>query len=348
MIGVAVIGVGHWGPNLVRDFHDGRRSAVRWVVDRDPARLEAVRARFPDIQVASDAATAIADPAVDAVVVATPTVTHSALARAALEARKHVLVEKPLTADARQGEELCALAAAAGRVLMVGHVFLYNAAVRHVKRCFESGELGRVYYVSAVRTNLGPVRSDVNAAWDLAAHDVSIVSWWLGAEPVAASAVGAAWLQGGIEDAVFATLRYPGGVLAHVHASWMNPRKAREITVVAERRMVTFDDMNLVEPLRIYGRPPGEEPGGAYVDSFAAFRASVRNGDVTIPKIATGEPLKEECDHFLECIATGRRPISDGPSGVGVVRALEAIERSVRAGGREEPVVQPRPQLVTA
>jgi predicted dehydrogenase len=342
MIRVAVLGAGHWGPNLIRNFASNERSRVAWVVDRDAGRLAEVRTRVPDARTGDDPAPALADPEVDAVVVATPTTTHYALARAALEQGKHVLVEKPIATDAHQGAELCSLAAARGRVLMVGHVFLFNAAIQRVKQFLERGELGRVYYVAMVRTNLGPIRVDVNAAWDLAAHDVSIVNHWLGGEPESAAAVGGTWINPGIADAVFATLRYPGGVLVNLHVSWLNPRKARTITVVGEERMLTFDDMDLNEPLRLYDKQvTARRTTADYVDSFASFRASVREGDILIPRVAGGEPLRAECEHFLDCVATGARPLTGGPEGVAVVRVLEAIERSLAAGGREERVAAP-------
>jgi predicted dehydrogenase len=337
MIGVAVVGAGHWGPNLIRNFHDHARSEVRWVVDRDQARLAEVRARFPDVRVSTVPEEALGDARVDAVVVATPTSTHYELVKAALSAGKHVLVEKPLATATRHGEELVELAARLQRVLMVGHVFLFNGAVREVKRYLERGDLGRIYYASMVRTNLGPIRVDVNAAWDLASHDIAIVNYWLDSAPVSATASGEAWLNRGIEDAVFATLRYPGDVLAHLHASWLHPRKTRDVTVVGDRRMLTFDDSSLTEPLRIYDKQVTEDrtvPG--FVDTFASFRASVRIGDIVIPKITPGEPLKAECEHFLECVATGAEPLTGGRQGLAVVRALEAIERSLRGGGREE------------
>ena len=339
MIRVAVIGAGHWGPNLIRNFHNRDQSEVVWVVDPDPARLALVRARFSDVKMAADAGPALADPGVDAVVIATPATTHHALAKAGLERGKHVLVEKPIATDSRQGEELCALAVRNGVVLMVGHVFLFNPGIQRVKQYLDQGDLGRVYYVAMVRTNHGPIRFDVNAAWDLASHDVAIVNYWLGTAPLAVSAIGGTWINPGIEDAVFATFRYRDDVFANLHVSWLNPRKSRDITVVGERRMLTFDDMNLAEPLRLYDKQVTDDrttPG--YVDSFASFRASIREGDITIPKVALGEPLKAECEHFLECIATGATPLTGGPEGVAVVRALEALGRSVRGGGREEPV----------
>lgn len=339
MIRIAVIGAGHWGPNLIRNFHNQRTSQVAWVIDTTPSRLEEVRSRFPDVRVSSAMQDALGDASVDAVTISTPTVTHYAIAKAALEAGKHVLVEKPITSDPAQGDELCALSEKVGRILMVGHVFLYNAAIQRVKQHIDEGLLGRVYYVSMVRTNLGPIRVDVNAAWDLASHDVSVVNYWLGHAPLSAAALGGSWINPGIEDAVFATLRFPDQVLVNLHASWLNPKKAREITVVGERRMLTVDDMNLSEPIRIYDKQVTDariSPG--FIDTFASFRASVRDGDITIPKISLGEPLKAECDHFIDCIRDGTAPRTGGRDGVAVVRALAAIQRSIANNGREEPV----------
>jgi predicted dehydrogenase len=339
MIRVAVIGAGEWGPNLIRNFHNKQKSEVAWIIDRDAARLEEVHARFPDVQVGQNPEEALRDPSVQAVVVATPTSTHYALANEALERRKHVLVEKPLTTGVEQGLELLELATKYQLTLMVGHVFLYNPAVRKVKEYLDARQLGNVYYVSMVRTNLGPIRLDVNAAWDLAAHDVSIVNYWFDAEPLSVSAIGGTWINDGLEDAVFATLRYPQGVLVNLHASWLNPRKARDITVVGEKRMLTFDDMTLNEPLHIYDKQVSDvRIPPTYVDSFASFRASIRKGDVTVPKVPLAEPLAMQCAHFLECIVTGKQPFTGGREGIAVVRALEAMQRSMRAGGREEEV----------
>lgn len=339
MIRVAVIGAGQWGPNLIRNFHNKETSEVACIIDRDAGRLEEVHAHFPDVQVAKDPEQALRDSSVHAVVVATPTGTHYEFAKEALERRKHVLVEKPLTTDVKQGLELLELATKYRLTLMVGHVFLYNTAVRKVKEYLDTGHLGKLYYVSMVRTNLGPIRLDVNAAWDLTAHDLSIVNYWLDAEPLSVSAIGGTWINQGIEDAVFATLRYPQGVLVNLHASWLNARKARDITIVGERRMLTFDDMNLNEPLRIYDKQATDQrTRRTCVDSFASFRASVPKGDITVPKVPLGEPLGTQCAHFLECIVTGKQPFTGAPEGIAVVRAVEAIQRSIRARGREERV----------
>lgn len=337
MIRVAVIGVGYWGPNLVANFHNHQQSEVAVVADRDAGRLDVVRQRFPDIDAVQDVEAALTSSDVDAVVIATPTGTHYDVVKAALSAGKHVLVEKPITDSVATAEELCELAENARRVLMVGHVFVYNQAAQRVKQYLADGELGRIYYISMVRTNLGPIRVDVNSAWDLASHDISLANYWLDGEPLAAAAVGGSWINTGVEDAVFATLRYPNQVLVNLHVSWLNPRKNRDITVVGEQRMLTFDDMSLTEPLRIYDKHVADDRTQV-VDSFASFRMSVRDGDIVIPKIAAGEPLRNECNHFIEAIESGKPPLTGGLEGTSVVRVLEAISRSVRNHGREVEV----------
>jgi predicted dehydrogenase len=339
MLRIAVVGAGHWGPNLIRNFHNHTTSEVAWVIDRDEARLKLAESRYPGVRVSADPAVAFADPAVDAVVISTPTVTHYDLASAALAAGKHALVEKPIAASAGEAEALCELAEQRGLVLMVGQVFLFNGAIRRVKEYLDQGQLGRLFYISMIRTNLGPIRMDVNAAWDLAAHDIAIANDWLGAAPLHAAAQGGSWINPGIEDAVFANLWYPDGVMVNLHVSWLSPRKVRDITVVGEKGMLTFDDMNLSEPLRLYDKQVTEQrstPG--FIDTFGSFRTSIREGDIRIPKVAMNEPLKAECDHFLECVASGAKPISDGRSGAAAVRVLDAISRSIRNGGAKEAV----------
>ncbi len=337
LVRVAVVGAGHWGPNLINNFESSLRSRVAWVVDRDAQRLERVRERFPDMRTTDDVRHAIDDPDVDAVVIATPTSTHLELAKAALEAGKHVLVEKPLADSVAGCETLCELAEREQRVLMVGHIFVYNDAARKVKSIIEAGDLGRIYYIAMNRTNLGPIRVDVNAAWDLAAHDIALASDWLGSWPQSVSATGGAWINEGVADAVFATLRYPGDVLVNLHASWLNPRKARDITVVGDTRMLTFDDIDLREPVRIYDKQvSNERTGASFVDTFSSFRMSVLDGDVSVPRFPMGEPLKNECEHFLDCVIDGKAARSGGPEGLAVVRVLEALSRSLEQGGTSE------------
>jgi len=336
--GVAVLGAGQWGPNLIRNFHTHETSRVAWVIDRDPSRLELTRQRYPDVRVASDPALAFEDPEVDAAVIATPTVTHYELAARALRAGKHVLVEKPIATSVSEAEDLCALAEGQGLVLMVGHVFLFNRAIQRVREYLVEGAIGKVFYLSMIRTNLGPIRMDVNAAWDLAAHDIAIANYWLDSRPETAAAQGGSWINAGIEDAVFATLSYPNGVMANLHVSWLNPRKVRDITVVGEKGMLTFDDMNLSEPLRLYDKGVTDQRTPGFIDTFASFRTSIREGEIRIPRIGASEPLKAECEHFLHCIATGARPLSNGWSGAAAVRVLAAMTRSLANGGHREAV----------
>ena len=343
MIRIAVIGVGRWGKHFVRLFRNRRGSELRWVVDPDARRLDEVRASAPEIRCTSDAEEALADPGLDAVVVAAPTSAHYRLTRAALLAGKHVLVEKPITTSSREAEDLCEKAQRHGRVLMVGHVFLYNQAVQRAKRIIDGGRLGRIRYVTMVRSNFGPIRADVSVLWDLAAHDLSIANYWLGAVPSSVVAVGGAWIEPGREDAVFATLTYPDGVLVQAQLSWLHARKAREVVVVGERGMLVFDDANREAPLRFHAAPGG---GGDHdVDGSGGFPETACNA--AGEQAGTREPLEIECDHFLECVEQGTRPLSDGRSAVAVVRTLEAIERSVRSADRHRAVAaQPGIPLV--
>ncbi|MBN4050318.1 Gfo/Idh/MocA family oxidoreductase [Desulfobulbus sp. AH-315-M07] len=336
-IKVGIIGAGYWGPNLIRNFRDSLRSEVVWVIDKDEGRLGQVQSRYPEVRTGTDAEAVFSDDSVDAVVIATPTVTHYELTRRALTCDKHVLVEKPIASNSAHARELCELAESRDRTLMVGHVFLFNSGICRIKQYLEEGELGSIYYVSMVRTGLGPIRMDTNAAWDLAAHDISIANYWLDGAPVCVSAVGGNWINEGIDDAVFATLRYPGDVLVSLHVSWLNPKKERQITVVGDRRMLTFDDMSLGHPIRIYDKQVTTElTRPTFADSFASFRASVREGDIVIPKVTGQLPLTAECEHFLESIQSGSSPRSDGRTGLSVVQVLEAMDRSRQNRGREE------------
>jgi predicted dehydrogenase len=336
MIKVAVVGAGHWGPNLIGNFHNHDRSEVAWVIDRDEARLDAVRTRFPDIHAGTEISSALDAPDVDAIVIATPTSTHYEIASAALRAGKHVLVEKPLADTVERSIELDRLAREVQRTLMVGHVFVYNAAAQLAKQYITNQDLGRLYYISMVRTNLGPIRVDVNAAFDLAAHDISLATYWLDANPSSVSATGGAWINSGIEDAVFATLRYPNNVLVNLHASWLNPLKTRDIRVVGDKRMLTFDDVQQSEPLRIYDKHVDDEVAQVpFADSYSSFRMTVREGDIVVPRVPLSQPLKRECEHFLDCVEDGSAPMSGGPEGIAVVKVLEAISRSMAEKGRE-------------
>jgi predicted dehydrogenase len=256
---------------------------------------------------------------------------HDAVVAQALECGKHVLCEKPLCADVAAARRLVALAERCGRVLMVGNVFLFNAGILKLKELLDNGEIGELHYLTAVRTNLGPIRSDVNAAFDLATHDIAIFNWLLGSLPIEVTATGAAFVQPGIEDVVFITLRYPGGILANIHASWLSPRKVRQITLVGSRRMATWDDLELVTPVAVFDK--GATAQQEYGDYGQFLRLSMWDGDVRLPKIVADEPLKVQNRAFLAAVRSGRAERSDGAFSLGVVQTLDAVRRSLAQHG---------------
>ena len=327
---IGVIGFGQWGPNHVRNFRNMDDCEVKRVCDATPARLAAVKKQFRDVETTADPAAITLAPDIDAVIVATPTSTHFALVKQALEAGKDVLCEKPLATTAAECRELCELAAAKNRVLMVGHVFLYNPSVQHMKIDLERGELGRVYYMDAVRTNLGPVRRDVGALHDLASHDISIFNFLLNAQPSEVSATGGFFLQQNVEDIGFLTLAYPRGVVCHVHTSWLNPRKVRQLTIVGDHKMAVWDDMNNLEPIRYYDKGVTAD----HYSSFGEFQMILRDGTITIPKVKLSEPLMAQDQEFLQCVRSRRTPLASCDFGHGVVRVLEAAQQSLRDHGR--------------
>lgn len=339
-VNVAVVGLGYWGPNLARAFASTSGARLHTLCDSNGARLVAVARDYPGVRTTTDYGAVLAAPDVDAVVLATPAATHFKLAFAALQAGKHVLVEKPMAQSAAECRALIEQAEARRRVLMVGHVFLYNAAVRKIKELIDSGALGRLYYIYAQRLNLGIIRQDVNALWNLAPHDISVINYWLGAIPTVVLARGYAYVQPGIEDVFFMTLEYPGDVAANVHVSWLDPHKVRRITVVGSERMAEFDDMNPEARVVVYNKRAATPPSIPNVNGVASSRGmshrgvEVQAGDVTIPRIGFEEPLRAECEHFLECVTEGRRPLSDGAQGLQVVQVLEAAEESLRKGSR--------------
>ena len=337
-ITVNCIGAGRWGPNVVRAFTHLPDVRVKLVCDRDEGRLDLVRNRIPGIETTTDLEQALDDSEADAVAIATPVDTHFELARRAITAGKHVLVEKPLCKSVTQCEELIAGARMRHSVLAVGHVFLFNPGIQKVREYIASGELGRIFYIHATRTNLGPVRTDVNALWDLASHDLSIFGYWLGQSPVSVSVTGQRYISRNVDDVVTASFSYPDGVTAFAYASWLNPRKVREITVVGERKMVVWNDMDLTEPVRIYDRSIALDEELQYSDSFASFQATVREGDVVIPRVAGGESLVAQCAHFVECIRTGATPVNNARMALSVVRTLTAADVSLAHHGHAVPV----------
>lgn len=331
---VGVIGFGQWGPNHVRNFsqHDG--CEVVRVCDTSDVRLQAAQKFLRGVAVTKDAADITQAPDIDVVVVATPTSTHHPLVKAALEAGKDVLCEKPLARTAAECRELAELAARKGRILMVGHVFLYNSGVLHLKTDLDRGELGRIYYIDAVRTNLGPVRHDVGAIYDLASHDISIFNFLLGAQPLEVSATGNSVLQKGVEDVGFLTLYYPGNVVCHAHISWLNPRKVRQLTIVGDHKMAVWDDMNNLEPVRYYDKGVTAD----HYSSFGEFHMILRDGQITIPKVKLFEPLQKQDAEFAASVRSRRPPVSDARFGLAVVQVMEAAMESLRGHGRSAKV----------
>jgi predicted dehydrogenase len=329
-IRIGVVGLGQWGPNHVRNLGHIEGCAVVRMCDRSPERLASARGQFPGVDSSADARRVTKGEDIDAVVIATPVQTHYKLVKEALENGKHVLCEKPLALTLAQSRTLTALAKRKRKILMVGHVFLYNPGTLHLKEAIDRGELGRIYYMDAVRTNLGPVRSDVGVVYDLASHDISIFNFLLGAKPVSVSAVGGAFLQKGIEDIGFLTLTYPGGVICHVHTSWLNPRKVRQLTIVGDHRMAVWDDMNTLEPIRMYDK--GVVPKG--YASFGEFQMILRDGTITIPKIKLFEPLHRQDQEFVDCIGSQRTPAASASFATDIVCVLEAARASMRRAGR--------------
>ncbi len=333
MIGIAVIGCGQWGPNHVRNFTQLGETEVVGVADLSDARLAAVKSAFPNVETTKDYHDYLKRDDVNAVVVATPTASHHAIVKDALEAGKDVLCEKPLALTAAECRELTELAEANGRILMCGHVFLFNAGVRVLREYIVNGELGRIHYIHSERTNLGPIRSDVNAVYDLASHDISICSYLLAAHPVSATARGKDFIQQGIEDLAFISLSYPHDVLANIHVSWLNPRKVRQITVVGDKKMAIFNDMDPAEPIRLYDKGVIKEN---YYSDFAEFKMMLHDSDILIPKIKLSEPLKAQATYFVEALKTRRLELSDGAFATGVVRTLEMIQTSMAESARAE------------
>lgn len=328
---VGVIGCGYWGPNLIRVFSQMNRSEVKAVADLDEGRLAHMRELYPSTTTTTDYREMLADPAVDIVAVATPVRTHYRFASEALKAGKHVFVEKPLCATVQEGESLISLAGEHDRKLMVGHTFVYTDAVRRMKEIVDSGELGDIYYVNSQRLNLGLFQQDINVIWDLAPHDISIILHLLGLEPQVVCAIGASHINPSIEDVATLTLQFEKNVMAFVQSSWLDPDKVRRMTVVGSRKMMVYDDVQPTNKIWVYDK--GVEKPSHY-DTYAEFPYAYRYGDIVIPKIGGAEPLRTELSHFLDCIENDAVPVSDGESGLRVIRILEASSQSLRQGSK--------------
>jgi len=327
-IRIGVAGLGYWGPNLARNFAAIDGCEVGWCCDASPEARARAAARFRGVRVAEDLGQLLADPTLDAIALATPVPTHAELAVRVLEAGKHCFVEKPLAQSVADAERAVAAARERARVLMVGHLLEYHPGVQKLKELTDSGALGdHIYYIYGNRLNLGKIRADENALWSLGAHDVSVVLHLADEEPWEAIAHGESYVREGVEDIVFCFLRFPSGLCAHLHLSWLDPHKERRFTVVGSRRMATFDDMALEGKLTIYDKGFDEDARsyGEYI---------TRSGDIFSPRIPNVEPLRIECEHFVHCVRTGEQPRSDGASGLRVVRVLEELQRSLDGARR--------------
>jgi predicted dehydrogenase len=328
---IGVIGCGYWGPNLIRNFYIARKSRVSMCADLDLERLEHMHELYPTLRITRDYHEILADPEVNAVAIATPVSTHYRIGMDALRANKHVFIEKPLALSSDHCSEMATLAGERQRVLMVGHTFVYTAAVNKIRELIQSGELGTIHYINATRVNLGVFQPDINVIWDLAPHDISIMNYILGSRPERVAAHGKCSVRPGVEDVAFIDLAYPEGVIANIHVSWLDPCKIRRTTVVGSRKMLVYDDVSSLEKIRVYDKGVNVPP---HYDSFGEFSLSYRFGDILTPRLDDSEPLKVECRHFIDCMETGQRPHSDSEEGLAVVRVLEAACDSMRREGR--------------
>ncbi len=329
-IGIAILGCGYWGINYVRVFSELPQASLKVICDQRPERLQEIGRRFPNIDLTTDMDEVLGRSDVDAVILATPATTHYPLGLRCIEAGKHLLIEKPITKTAVEAEDLTLKAEAKELTLMVGHTFLYNPAVRKMREYIQRGDAGRVYFVYARRTNMGPIRYDVNALWDLAPHDVSIFNYLLGTKPEWVSAVGAKVLRNGREDVGFISLGYPQNVIGHIQVSWADAYKVREVVVVGSDRRIVFNELNSAERVKVFEK--GVAPIGE-ASNYGEYQLQMRDGDIISPTVETSEPLKNECAHFVECVIQGYRPLTDGWAGRDVVQVMEAIDRSVERRG---------------
>jgi predicted dehydrogenase len=332
---IAVIGCGYWGPNLVRNFVQSNRVQELICCDLDQKRVDRMKNLYPSVKVLLDYKELLKMPDLDAVAIATPVKTHHPIAKEFLEQGKHVFIEKPMTHSYDAALELVKLAEEKQKVLMVGHTFEYTAAVSKIREIVENGELGKVLYISCIRVNLGLFQPDINVIWDLAPHDISIVTYILEELPVSVNSQGKAHFKPGIEDVATTTLNFKNGVIAFIHNSWLDPNKIRRTTIVGSRRMLVYDDIEPQEKIKIFDKGVEIPP---YYDTYAEFHFSYRYGDIHSPRIDDYEPLKKECEHFLTCIQKGMCPLSDGYSGLRVVSILEAADKSLKLNGRAVPI----------
>lgn len=324
----ALVGLGYWGPNLARNLADNADLDLAFLCDRDAAALGRLARRYPQARATINFADILADPAVDAVFIATPPASHFALAEASLKSGRHVFVEKPLSVTSLEAEALTELAEKSGHVLMVDHIFVYSPAVAAIRNAVVRNDLGRILYYDSTRVNLGLFQNDVSVVWDLAVHDIAIMDHLLGETPTAISAVARSHVQGQRENLAYLTCFFEGSLIGHVHVNWLAPVKIRRTIIGGSQRMIIYDDLDLEQKVKIYDK------GVDIRDGSYDLRVNYRSGDMMAPRIDATEALRTATAHFVECINHRKRPLTDGAAGLRVVRLLEAADRSIAAGGR--------------
>jgi predicted dehydrogenase len=344
MINIGVIGCGYWGPNHIRNFNSLSNSKVLVCCDKSKTRLEHMKRLYPAIETTTEADDLFGDARLDAIVVATPVFSHFELAKKALLCGKHVLVEKPMTNSVETSLMLIRIAEEAQRILMVGHTFEYTAAVNKIKAILDSGELGDPLYFSSTRVNLGLFQADINVSWDLAPHDVSIITYLLDELPETVNCQGKSHYKKGVEDVATMTLNYKNGVIAFIHSSWLDPKKIRKTTIVGSKKMLVYDDIESQEKIKIYDKGVDAPP---YYDTYADFHFSYRYGDIYSPRLDDFEPLRKQSEHFVECVQKGLHPRSCGYSGLRVVAVLEAASSSLQNAGGAVRVSCPVEEVAT-
>jgi predicted dehydrogenase len=341
MLNFGVVGCGYWGPNLIRNLSSLRECSVKLICDVNADRLAHMKELYPAAETTSEFDCLIAEADIDAVVIATPVRLHFEMARKCLEAGKHVLVEKPMACSVDQCQGLIELAEKQKLTLMVGHTFIYSAPVRKIREIIFSGELGEIQYICSRRLNLGLFQKDINVAWDLAPHDISIILYVLREDPVCVNCQGKSHFVSEIEDVTNMTLNFSNGTFATIQSSWLDPNKVRETIFVGKKRMLVYDDLKSMEKIKIYDKRVELPP---HYDTFGEFQYSYYHGDVYSPYLQQVEPLRVQCQHFVNCIKTGAKPESSGLEGLEVVRVLEAASESLKnGGGRVEIVKSPMP-----
>lgn len=337
MINIGIAGCGQWGINLVRNYNQTHNCRIKTIAEPDSERQDFIKENYKEICITSDFNELVNDKEIDALIIATPAGLHYEMAKKSLLAGKHTFVEKPLALNFSEAEELVKLAEDRKRILMVGHTVIYNDAIAMVKDFINDGKIGEVYYAYASRLNLGKVRSDINVMWNFAPHDVSVLLYLLNSKPISVSAKGNSYIQDNIEDVVYLSITFENRVNSQIHLSWLDPNKKREITIVGSKKMLVYDDMS-DERIKIYDKGIDKENKDEYIGGykdFGEYRLILRAGDVLIPKVNLNEPLKRECQHFVDCIIENKEPLTSGRSALDVVKILEAADESLKNHGKE-------------